>query len=235
MPDAPAHRIIVNEIQVTPPKEFDYTFDDSHAVSDKKTPGTKGAIGDNKYFFEQLTDPTVNTVNGIKKSSYRSQTRFQIPAAPPTNSFIYPIWELKASLAGEYKSIGRVTLKVRFQTASNVTATNILRLVYTDGTGKGTSTLSASTASYTTATATTLGDSAPTDSNFYIRGENVVDGNDKNSSTINTSTEFLYIYDFNKNISITDIDKYFSLGLKRESDPSATLVVSVDTYVEVIN
>lgn len=233
MPTAPAHRIIVNEIQVTPPKEFDYTFNDSHAVYNKQTPSTTGAIGDDKYFFEQLTDPTVNTVNGIKKSSYRSQTRFQIPT--DNNSFIYPIWELKSSLAGEYKSIGRVTLKVRFHTASNVTATNILRLVYTDGTGKGTSTLSASTASYTTATDTTLGDSAPTDSNFYIRGENVVAGTDKNSSTINTSTEFLYIYDFNKNISITDINKYFSLGLKRESDPDATLVVSVDTHVEVIS
>ena len=229
MPTAPAHRIIVNEIQVTPPKEFDYTFNDSHAVYNKQTPSTTGAIGDNKYFFEQLTDPTVNTVNGIKKSSYRSQTRFQIPTA--NNSFIYPIWELKSSLAGEYKSIGRVTLKIRFHTVSNVTATNILRLVYTSGTG--TTTHSASSESYADAATNTLGTTV--DSNFYIRGENVAAGTDKNSSTINTSTEFLYIYDFNKNISITDINKYFSLGLKRESDPDATLVVSVDTHVEVIS
>jgi hypothetical protein len=229
MPTVPAHRIIVNEIQVTHPKEFDYTFNDSHAVYNKQTPSTTGAIGDNKYFFEQLTDPTVNIVNGIKKSSYRSQTRFQIPTG--NNSFIYPIWELSSSLAGEYKSIGRVTLKVRFHTVSNVTATNIFRLVYTSGIG--TTTHSAASESYATAAADTLGTTV--DSNFYIRGENVVAGTDKNSSTINTLTEFLYIYDFNKNISITDINKYFSLGLKRESDPDATLVVSVDTHVEVIN
>ena len=64
----------------------------------------------------------------------------------------------------------------------------------------------------------------------------IVDGNDKNSSTINTSTEFLYIYDFNKNISITDINKYFSLGLKQvNSTTGANIVVSVDTHVEVIS
>ena len=232
MPTAPAHRIIVNEIQVTPPKEFDYTFNDSHAVYNKQTPNTTGAIGDSKYFFEQLTDPTVNTVNGIKKSSYRSQTRFQIPNI--NNSRIYPIWELKSSLAGEYKSIGRVTLKIRFHTASNVTATNILRLVYTSGTG--TTTHSASSESYATAATDTLGTTV--DSNFYIRGENVAAGTElnKNSSTINTLTEFLYIYDFNKNISITEINKYFSLGLKQvNSTAGANIVVSVDTHVEVIS